>query len=110
MNETEFQAGDSLENIFARALEAERENERYLVDDEWHITPPEPESDHESDPETATTPARNGAKPERPEPDTIFSWAEFMTQPAVPGKRRRKEPEAPYLFQWAVQQEREREQ
>ncbi len=92
INETELKAGDSLENIFARARESERENERYLVDDDWGVDATQPE-------------LGPGPEPE-PEQPSIFSWTEFMAQPVkTTGKRRRKEPEAPSLFQWAVEQE-----
>ena len=99
INETELKAGDSLENIFARARESEQENEQYLVDDDWGMdaTGPEPELGPEPEPVQ-----------ERPEPEqpNIFSWTEFMAQPAETTRKRcRKEPEAPPLFQWAVEQE-----
>ena len=75
VNETEFQSGDSLENIFARAREAERENERYLVDDEWHTDQPKPEPEMEPD--------EANAAPKEPEPaqQSVFSWTEFMAEP-----------------------------
>ena len=93
VNETEFQSGDSLDNIFARAREAERENERYLVDDEWH---------------TAQDEADAADKAPKPAQQSIFSWTEFMAQPvqAAGRRRRQKEPEAPSLFQWAAERER----
>ena len=98
VNETEFQSGDSLENIFARAREAEQEAERYLVDDEWHTTQAGPELEMEPD-----------AAPKEPEPaqQSVFSWTEFMAEPVQTARRRRsrKGPEAPSLFQWAAEQE-----
>ena len=97
INETELKAEDSLENIFARARESERENERYLVDDDWGMDAAQP------GPEPEPEPAREKPEPEQP---SIFSWTEFMAQPVeTTGKRRRKGPEAPSLFQWAVEQE-----
>ena len=97
VNETEFQSSDSLENIFARAREAEQENERYLVDDEWHTTQAEPELEMEP----------NAAPKERePAQKSVFSWTEFMTKPLEKTKKRRKKkPGPPALFQWAVEQE-----
>ena len=104
VNETEFQSGNSLENIFARAREAEQENERYLVDDEWHTTQAGPEL--EMEPDETDEP---DAAPKEPEPaqQSVFSWTEFMAEPVqTAGRRRsRKEPEAPSLFQWAAEQE-----
>ena len=89
VNETEFQSSNPLENIFARAREMERENERYLVEDEWHAAP-------------------DRARPDgTPEQLVTFSWHEFMAQPLETKKgRNRKGPETPSLFQWAVEQER----
>ena len=99
VNETELNAGDSLENIFARARESEQENERYLVDDDWGMDTAQPGPEPEPEPEPVEE------EPEQDQP-SIFSWTEFMAQPVkTTGKRRRKEPEAPSLFQWAVEQE-----
>ena len=104
VNETEFQSGNSLENIFARAREAEQENERYLVDDKWHTTQAGPEL--EMEPDETDEP---DAAPKEPEPaqQSVFSWTEFMAEPVqTAGRRRsRKGPEAPSLFQWAAEQE-----
>ena len=101
VNETELNAGNSLENIFARARESEQENERYLVDDDWGMDAAGPETEHELEPEPE--PVQEKPEPEQP---GIFSWTEFMAQPVeATGRRRRKEPEAPSLFQWAVEQE-----
>ena len=97
INETDLNAGDSLENIFARARESEKENERYLVDDQWGIDAFQPEPELEP-----------AGKPVQDEPvqPSIFSWTEFMAQPVENTRRRRKkEPEAQSLFQWAVEQE-----
>ncbi len=94
VNEAEFQTSDSLEDIFARARKAEREGERYLVNDEWH-TKAEPERE-----ETSAAPVEADL-----EQGPVFSWAEFMSQPVETTKRRRKELEVPSLFQWAVEQE-----
>ncbi len=103
INEADFQGGDSLENIFDRAREAERESERYLVDDEWDNAAAEPEP--EKIPVTTGADSTEPAKP-GPEQTSIFSWAEFMAQPVEETSRRRqKEPDTPSLFQWAVEQE-----
>ena len=99
INETDLKAGDSLENIFARARESEQENEQYLVDDDWGMDAAGPET------ELGPEPVPVQEKPE-PEQRSIFSWTEFMAQPVeTTRKRRRKEPEAPSLFQWAAEQE-----
>ncbi len=97
VNETEFQSSDSLENIFARTREAEQEAERYLVDDEWHTTQAQPEL--EMDPDAAP-------KEREPAQHSVFPWTEFMASPVEKtGRRRKKEPEPPSLFQWAAKQE-----
>ena len=100
VNETGFRSGGSLEDIFARARESERENETFLVDEEWRAAAGKPGPADAGPTEEET----KDPKPERERPVT-FSWAEFMAQPVETGKRRRKGPEAPSLFEWAVEQE-----
>ena len=92
VNETEFQSGDSLENIFARAREAEQEAERYLVDDEWH---------------TVKDTADAADKPPKPAQKTMFSWMDFMAQPLQPRGRhgKRNKPDGKSMFQWAEEHE-----
>ncbi len=57
----------------------------------------------------------NGNGRHEPEPvegqQSLFSWAEFRAdEPAKPnGKKGKSQPAAPSLFQWALDQERERE-
>ena len=111
VNEESFQGGGSLEDIFSKAREAEQESERYLVDDSWDIPTLAPETgqvDLEPEPEQMDLePEPEQAEPE-PEPAqlSIFSWAEFMAQPVQnSGRRRKKEPNPPSLFQWAAEQE-----
>ena len=101
INGDSFRAGGSLENIFARAREVEREAERYLVDDTWEAPPEEPEQPEEEP----------DAQPERPAPEpnpTALSWTEFLAEPEQPTRRKRRKPEPPSLFQWAVEQEAKR--
>ena len=101
VNEDGFQAGGSLENIFTKAKEAEQESERYLVDDSWDIPAPDPEPEPELEP----APEQMDLELEPAKPSS-FSWTEFMAKPVEKTKRRRKKvPEAPSLFQWAVEQE-----
>ena len=101
VNEDGFQAGGSLENIFTKAREAEQEAERYLVDDSWDIPAPDPEPEPELEP----APEQMDLELEPAQPSS-FSWTEFMAKPVEKTKRRRKKgPEAPSLFQWAVEQE-----
>ena len=106
VNEDGFQAGGSLENIFTKAREAEQESERYLVDDSWDIpAPPPDEPEPELEPELEPEPEQVDLEPELAKPSS-FSWTEFMAKPVEKTKRRRKKaPEPPSLFQWAVEQE-----
>ena len=92
VNETEFQSDDSLENIFARAREAEQEAERYLVDDEWH---------------TVKDTADAEDKPPKPAQKSIFSWSEFQAEPLQPKGRhgKRNPPDGKSMFDWAEEQE-----
>ena len=96
VNETEFQSGDSLENIFARAREAEQEAERYLVDDEWH---------------TVKDAADAEDKPSKPAQKSTFSWRDFMAQPLQPkGKHaKRNQPDGKSMFDWAEEHEADEE-
>ena len=111
VNEESFQGGGSLEDIFTKAREAEQESERYLVDDSWDIPTlaPEPgQVDLEPKPEQVELEPEPEQVELEPEPAqlSIFSWAEFMAQPVQnSGRRRKKEPEPPSLFQWAAEQE-----
>ena len=118
VNEDGFQAGGSLENIFTKAREAEKESEQYLVDDSWDIPAPAPEPEqvkpaHEPEqvkPAHEPEQVKPAPEPEQvdlePTQPSIFSWAEFMAQPVQNSRRRRKKAtEAPSLFQWAAEQE-----
>ena len=103
MNEEGFQTGASLEDIFAKAREVERESELYLVDDSWDAgweEEPEPEPEERPEPETRT------------QQGNLFSWAEFMAEPDPEKKGRRKKSNANTgtgsLFQWALEREESR--
>ena len=109
INGDSFRAGGSLENIFARAREVEREAERYLVDDTWEV-PTEPQDPGEPagtlEPRAEEPEVRPG---EQPAPTTtVLSWKEFLAEPEQPTRRRKKGPQPPSLFQWAAEQEEQR--
>ena len=128
VNDERMGSSDSLEGIFARARDADRENERYLMDDEWDVPgmpgipgpeapePPEtetqPEIELETQPELEAQPEPEAQPELQPElvaastQPSIFSWAEFLAEPQEKNTRRKPKPRpAPSLFQWAAQQE-----
>ena len=52
----------------------------------------------------------NGHHDEAPEPQqTLFSWAEFMAEEPVKPKGRKTQAPSLSLFEWAVEQEQEKE-
>ena len=121
VNDEGFRTAGSLERIFQVARDAEREGERYLVDEEWYAPEARDEPGAEAQlpdgPAPQDEPAPGGEPvpggepaaetPAEPAPKTaIVSWTEFMAEPPQPRRgRRRAAPEAPSLFQWAVEQE-----
>ena len=109
---------DSVEEIFARARDAETEGQELLVNDEWRLPTPSPnadqsELDQEKDGQEKDGQQQTGRpEPDRPQPVTTspgqvrISWTKFMEQPAEKTARRSKKPaEAMSLFQWAIGQE-----
>ena len=122
VNDERMGSSESLESIFARARDSERENERYLVDDEWGMidAPEIPALTEPAEPEIAEPEIVETAEPEperRPGTPTaqpsIFSWAEFLADPqedeASGRKKTKLKPKpVPSLFQWAAQQEEEK--
>ncbi len=128
---------ETMEEVFARARNAESEAEELLVDDGWKPVEVEPETasvngngHHDADGigptvELALGNGRhangnghaavqvNGHHDEAPEPQqSLFSWAEFMAQePVKPkGRGRKPQPAATSLFEWALEMEQEREE
>ena len=53
----------------------------------------------------------NGHQDEEPEPQrSLFSWAEFMAEPVRPkGRNGKPQPASLSMFEWAMEQEREKE-
>ena len=134
--------GESVEDVFAQARDAEASAEEFLVDDDWKIVEAEPETaavngnGHHSngngqrDGIEATVELGlgnghhanangNGANGDghRDEPapaegqQSLFSWAEFLAEePVKPrGRNGKAKPAAASLFDWALEQEQERE-
>ena len=112
---------ETVEAVFAAAREAEASGEEYLVDD-WKLVEVEPETvevngngRHANGNGHAAIPANgngNGRHDEAPEPQqSLFSWAEFMAEPAKPrGRGRKPQPASLSMFAWAMSMEQEREE
>ena len=120
---------ETVEQVFAQARDAESAAEELLVDDGWKPVEVEPEivavngNGHDDAIDIGPTvelvvggdvPANgNGrhdedaAEPQR----TLSSWAEFMAEKPVKPKGRKTKAPSPSLslFEWAVEQEREKE-
>ena len=121
----------AMEAAFAQARDAEAQAEEFLVDDGWKAVEVEPEAiavngnghhanghddlfgtGPEVEPETVTVNGNghhDDDEAEEPQ-QSLFSWAEFMAEPATP-KRRNGKPQLASLsmFEWALEQEREKE-
>ena len=94
----------SVESVFAQAQQVAADAEALLVDAEWAAP--------ELEPVVIGTPVGVEAvtDDEAPEPQrSLFSWAEFMAEPAESKRRRRHEPPTLSLFEWALEREREGE-
>ena len=119
---------ETMEEVFAKARNADSEAEELLVDDGWKPVEVEPETvsvngngngHHDGIGQTVElilntgqTINGNGHHDEAPEPQqTLFSWAEFMAEePVKPkGRGRKPQPAATSLFEWALEMEQERE-
>ena len=124
---------ETVESVFAQARDAESEAEELLVDDGWKPLGIEPETigvngngrhanGHDNrfgigptvelDGHAHANGNVNGHHDEAEEPQrSLFSWAEFMAEEPVKSKRRGRKPQPATIsmFEWAVEQERERE-
>ena len=129
----EEDGAETVEQVFAQARNAENEAEELLVDEGWKAVEPEavpvngnghsgnghddplevgptvelvPASDHATNGNGANGHHEEALEPQR----TLFSWTEFMVEPARP-KRRNGKPQAASMsmFEWALEQEREKE-
>ena len=117
---------ETVEEVFARARDAEAAAEELLVDDGWKPVEMEPETIEASGnghhdlfgvgPAVALVqgnghvPANgnwNGHPDEADEPQqSLFSWAEFMAEEPVKPKGRKDHSPSMSLFEWAVEQKR----
>ncbi len=131
---------ETVEQVFAQARNAESEAEELLVDDGWKPVEPEAipvngnghsanKNGHEDPlgigPTVELAPVNgngrqavpvkgndsNSYHDEATEPQqSLFSWAEFMTEPVEEKRRGRKpQPASMSMFEWAMEQEREKE-
>ena len=94
---------ETVEEVFARAQDAESEAEELLVDEHWRPAKIEPETVEING---------NGHHDEAMEPQrTLLSWAEFMAAEPVKPKRRngKPQPASVSLFEWALTLDQERE-
>ena len=142
--------GESVEDVFARARDAEASAEEFLVDDDWKVVEAEPDTfevngnGHHSNGNghrdgigatvelvlgngvhaNANSNGANGhghhslsstGYGDEPAPaegqQSLFSWAEFLAEePVKPrGRNGKAKPAAASLFDWALEQEQERE-
>ena len=127
----------TMEEVFARARDAEATAEELLVDDGWKPVESLPHAGHGVKPEAVAvngnghhdlfgvvptvelvpangnTPVNgNGHYAGESEPErTLFSWAEFMAEePVKPrGRRRKPQPATLPMFEWALTLEQQRE-
>ena len=126
---------ETMEEVFAQARNAEATAEDLLVDEGWKLVEVEPETTGvngnghhvnrhddlfgigpmvELVPVNGHAPAKgngNGHHEEADEPQrSLFSWAEFMAEPVKPkGRKSKPRPASISMFEWALEQERERE-
>ena len=131
--EEEDDEGETVEEVFAQARNAESTAEELLVDEGWKSVEIEPETigvngnGHHGNGHddlfgvgpTVELVSVNGHKAngnghhdEADEPQrSLFSWSEFMAEEPVKPKRRngRPQPASLSMFEWALEQEREKE-
>ena len=115
VNGEEEEEGESVEDAFAQARDAEAVSEELLVDEEWHAVEVEPETVEVHRNGTGIvveTAAANGHADVVEETQrSLFSWAEFMAEePQKPSRRNGKEkPATLSMFEWALSLEEEKE-
>ena len=125
---------ETVEEVFAQARNSEATAEELLVDDGWKLVEVEPEAfavngnGHHANGHDAIGPAvelvlgnghapangngANGHHDDAEEPQqTLFSWAEFMTEEPVKPKHRGRKPQPASIsmFEWALSLEQDRE-
>ena len=122
---------ETMEEVFAKARNAESESEELLVDDGWKVVEVEPETvsvngngngHHDGIGPTVELVVGNGRHAngngnghddEAQEPQqSLFSWAEFIAEePVKPrGRGRKPQPATLSMFEWAMTLEQQREE
>ena len=115
VNGEEEEEGESVEDAFAQARDAEAISEELLVDEEWHAVEVEPETVEVHRNGTGIvveTAAANGhADVVEETQQSMFSWAEFIAEePQKPARRNGKpKPATLSMFEWALSREEEKE-
>ena len=116
VNGEEEEEGESAEEAFAQAREAEAVSEELLVDEGWHAVEVEPEvlvAHRNGTAVTVEIEAANGQEADDTDrQQSLFSWGEFMAEePAKPSKRNGKsKPASISMFEWALSLEQQREE
>ena len=115
VNGEEEEEGESVEDAFAQARDAEAVSEELLVDEEWHAVEVEPET-VEVHRNGTGAPVEIGAANGHDgdgagEQQSMFSWAEFLAEePQKPARRNGKpKPATLSMFEWALSLEEEKE-
>ena len=131
----EEDGAETVEEVFARARDAEANAEECLVDDGWKVVEVEPKTvgvngngHHEVIGPTVELVVGNGRhangnghasapsnwnkhQDEQDEPQrTLFSWAQFMAEEPVKPRGRKPQPASLSMFEWAMSMEQEREE
>ena len=116
----EEEDAETVEEVFARARDAEAAAEEFLVDDGWRSVEAETEAPQGSDGGTdgyelfgdgPTEPLPTGAEEDRKPQRSLFSWSEFLAEPVNPRRRNGKpQPASLSMFEWAMERDREREE
>ena len=122
----EEEDAETMEAVFAQTRDAEAVAEELLVDDGWKAVEIEPTvvETHRNGNGNAANGVElvmgndrhangNGHHEEAAEgQQSLFSWAEFMAEePVKPkGRKRKAQPAATSLFEWALEMEQEREE
>ena len=118
----EDEDAETVEDVLARARDAEATAEEYLMDDGWKAVEVEPETvavngnghhaNGNGNGHATNEVNANGHRDEAPEPQqSLFFWAEFMAEePVKPrGRGRKPQPATLSMFEWALTLEQEGE-
>ena len=105
---------ETVEDIFHQAQQIAAEADQLLVDADWQRAEPQPATlvALPSGPEPAAAALIPGGGHHSSEPReqaSLFSWAEFLTEPDEPPRRagRRSAQSGPSLFDWALEREQQ---